>query len=217
MKKKQKEIFLNHEGNSWFERNHSALQKRKFGLKDPIIRAISKCLNGKLSKKKKLLEIGCGEAKRLKWISKNLKLKCYGVEPSEKAVALANSKDAKVIQGTADLLDFENKNFDFVVFGFCLYLCDRSDLFQIAKEADRVLKDNGYLIILDFYSTKNTKNKYHHQAGIFSYKMDYRKLFDWHPNYNCFFHEVEDHGGDGFIDDENNWVATSIIKKKMGK
>ena len=47
--------------------------------------------------------------------------------------------------------------------------------------------------------------------------MDYRKLFDWHPNYNCFFHEVEDHGGDGFIDDENNWVATSIIKKKMGK
>ena len=211
MKQNQKEVFLKHEGNAWFNRNR---KKHKLGSKDKVTQAILKCLNRKQSQKKKLLEIGCGEAKRLHWLSKNLNFKCYGVEPSEKAVAVANSKNVKVIQGTADKLDFEKKKFDIIVFGFCLYLCDRGDLFQIAKEADRVLKDTGYLIILDFYSKKNTKNKYHHLPGIFSYKMDYRKLFDWHPDYTCIAHEVSDHGGSGFIDDENNWIAVSTLKKK---
>ena len=214
MKKKQKEVFLKNEGNAWFERNH---KKQEFDLKDPIIQAISKCLEGKSTKKKSLLEIGCGEAKRLHWISENFNFQCYGVEPSEKAIALANSKNVKVIKGTADSLDFEKKKFDFVVFGFCLYLCDRSDLFQIAKEADRVLKNNGYLIILDFYSTEYIKNKYHHLPGIFSYKMDYRKLFDWHPSYSYFYHEVSTHEKNGFTKDKNNLVATSILKKKMYK
>jgi ubiquinone/menaquinone biosynthesis C-methylase UbiE len=213
MKKKQKEIFLKNEGNAWFERNHN---KVKSGLKDPIIKAISKCLGTNSSKKKTLLEIGCGEAKRLHWISKNFNFQCYGVEPSEKAVAFANSKNVTVIKGTADLLDFKKK-FDFVVFGFCLYLCDRSDLFQIVKEADRVLKNNGYLIILDFYSTEYIKNKYNHYSGIFSYKMDYRKMFDWHPSYNCFYHEVSTHLKNDSIDYKDNLVATSIFRKKIYK
>ena len=49
MKKKQKEVFLKNEGNAWFERNH---KKQEFDLKDPIIQAISKCLEGKSTKKK---------------------------------------------------------------------------------------------------------------------------------------------------------------------
>ena len=106
---------------------------------------------------------------------------------------------------------------DFVVFGFCLYLCDRSDLFQIAKEADRVLKNNGHIIIFDFYSSANTQNIYHHLPGIFSYKMDYRKLFDRHPNYDCFHHEVIDRSLDGLDNNKDNRVATSIIKKNISE
>ena len=211
----QKNIFLKNEGDAWFKRNNK--KKVKFGLKDPIIRAISKCFDKDSNQKKVLLEIGCGKAKRLNWISENFNFQCYGVEPSEKAVSVANSKKVKVVRGTADLLDFDNKKFDFVVFGFCLYLCDRSDLFQIATEADRVLKDNGYLIILDFYSTEHIKKKYHHLSGVFSYKMDYRKLFNWHPSYSCFYHEVTAHAKDGFTNDKNDWVATSILKKKIYK
>lgn len=213
MKKKQKEIFLKQEGNSFFFRNHYKIKKKEFGLKDPIIEAISQCLE-KNYKKKSLLEIGCGEGKRLKWISKNLKIKCYGIEPSEKAVKIANSKEVEVIQGTADILEFEKNKFDFVIFGFCLYLCDRSDLFQIAKEADRVLKNNGYLIIRDFYSLTHKKKKYVHRNNIFSYKMDYRKLFDWHPNFTSIFHKISAHNGKNFTDNEDNWVSTSILKKK---
>lgn len=214
---KQKKVFLVSEGNAYFERNRKYIENKEYGLEDPIIRALSKCLNKQSTTKKKLLEIGCGEAKRLSWISKNFKIQCFGVEPSKKAVALANINNVKAIQGTADSLDFKDNKFDFVVFGFCLYLCDRSDLFKIAKEADRVLKDNGYLIIRDFFSNNNTKNKYHHASGLFTYKMDYRKLFDWHPNYNCFYHEVSNHKLGGFTENKSDWVATSIIKKNLGE
>lgn len=218
MKKKQKEIFLEKEGNAYYERNHIPLKKIKFGPHDPIVKAILKCKNKSNSQKKiNLLEIGCGEAKRLQWISKNFSFNCYGVEPSIKAVNRANKENIKVIRGTADYLDFENDKFDFVIFGFCLYLCDRQDLFQIAKEADRVLKNNGYLIIMDFYSETHTANKYHHLSGIFSYKMDYRNLFLWHPNYECIYHEISDLERTGYLDNKNNWVATSVIRKKKNK
>ncbi len=218
MKKKQKEIFLEKEGDAYYERNHTPLKKIKFGPNDPIIKAILKCKTKNSSQKKiNLLEIGCGEGKRLQWISKNFSFNCYGVEPSKKAVNKINKNNIKVIRGTADFLDFKNNKFDFVIFGFCLYLCDRDDLFQIAKEADRVLKNNGYLIIMDFYSETHGASKYHHLSGIFSYKMDYRNLFTWHPNYECIYHEISDLKRASNLDNKNNWVATSIIRKKKDK
>lgn len=66
----------------------------------------------------KLLEVGCGEGKRLHWITENEGLQCYGVDPSEKAVSIARKKTVQVIQGTADELDFENQSFAFWSLGF---------------------------------------------------------------------------------------------------
>ena len=56
---------------------------------------------------------------------------CYGIEPSAQAVAAACAKGINVMQGTADVLPFDNQSFDIVIFGFCLYLCDREDLFEL--------------------------------------------------------------------------------------
>lgn len=216
MKKKQKDLFLESEGDAWFERNHMAVQERDFGRDDPIVQAVTTCLNSHAWKVDgvKLLEVGCGEGKRLQWMAENLGLQCYGVEPSEKAVAHASTKVVKVVQGTADQLDFESQTFDFVVFGFCLYLCDRDDLFQIAREAHRVLKPNGWLVIHDFFAETPRFREYHHLPGILSYKMDYRRLFDWHPDYACYSHVIGAHSANAYTDDQGEWVATSIIRKK---
>ena len=73
------------------------------------------------------------------------------------------------------------------------------------------------MIIVDFHSNTYSKNKYHHAPGVFSHKMDYRKLFDWHPSYNCLYHEIGEHAKSGFTDNKNDWVATSIIKKSLGE
>ena len=214
MKKKQKDTFLEDEGDSYFDRNVIKMQNTEMGLKDPIINALSKLLDKKNTKENiELLEIGCGPGIRLQWISQNLNVKCYGIDPSKKAVEAANIKNVIATIGTADDLKFENEKFDIVVFGFCLYLCDPSDLFQIAKETDRILKKNGYIVIRDFFSTAPLSVKYKYKSNIFTHKMDYRKLFDWHPDYTCIFHAIDSGKNTPYTDDKNGWKATSIIRK----
>jgi len=146
MKQKQKDTFIASEADAWFDRNHEAISRRNYNESDPVIQAVDHCLvngvkdvqGGGLT----LLEVGCGEGKRLQWLQENRAVKCSGIEPSSKAVELATSRGVDAAKGTADSLPFSNDLFDFVVFGFCLYLCDREDLFKIAYKADRVLKKN---------------------------------------------------------------------------
>ena len=58
------------------------------------------------------------------------------------------------------------------------------------------------------------RRAYHHKDGLFSYKMDYRQLFDWHPSYTCFSHELSHHASGDFTDDPQEWIATSVLRKK---
>lgn len=204
----QKKIFLESEGNAWFNRNY--LEKNYDSKKD---RLLPELLELPLEKGMKVLEIGCSSGDRLLWVQENLGLKCVGIEPSEQAVKIARERGIEVAQGTADSLPFENISFDLVIFGFCLYLCDRTDLFRIAQEADRVLKDPGWLIILDFFSANFIARSYHHHEGIYTYKMDYRSLFDWNPNYICMTHKVRHHVDNSYTDDPQEWTAVSIMRK----
>lgn len=213
----QKKIFLESEADAWFRRNRSAVANKDFATNDPVTVAVEQvaALPVNLGKKLRVLEIGCGEGGRLAWLSQNLGAEVRGLDPSALAVEQACDNGVEALQGTADALPYEDAAFDLVIFGFCLYLCDRQDLFCIAKEADRVLGAQGWVILHDFYSTNPVRRIYHHRPGVFSYKMDYRKLFDWHPSYTCFSHKVEPHGQVGFTDDANEWVATSVLRKNF--
>ena len=62
-----------------------------------------------------------------------------------------------------------------------------------------------------FHLTK--KKIYKHNENLFSYKMDYRKLFQWHPNYECIYHKVGPVLDTVSIDDKNEWRATSLSEK----
>jgi ubiquinone/menaquinone biosynthesis C-methylase UbiE len=221
MNQKQKDKFSVSEGDAWFERNHAAFDQLNYNESDPVIQAVDQCLfnqtNNDLSGQLSLLEVGCGEAKRLEWLQENRSIECFGVEPSTKAVDLAIKRGVKATKGTADDLPFEKQKFNFVVFGFCLYLCDREDLFRIALEADRVLQKTGWLIIHDFFAVKPIDKPYHHLEGVRSYKMDYRKLWDWHSSYMCYSHQIHCHGTANSCDDPDQWVATSILRKTQLK
>ena len=211
---KQKEIFLGGEADAWFERNHRATQTHFFDLSDPVIEAVSNISKqSKYPLGVKILEIGCGEANRLTWFSEHLGANVYGLDPSSKAVELARKKGVHAEHGSADHLPYESSSFDVVIFGFCLYLCDREDLFKIAQEADRVLKKKSWLVINDFFSQTPISRDYHHKKGVYSFKMDYRKLFDWHPAYTCVSHQLYRHGQQGFTDDPQEWVSTSVLRK----
>jgi ubiquinone/menaquinone biosynthesis C-methylase UbiE len=209
---KQRDIFLQSEGNAWFKRNAVAAPTRGLPESDPLLAEIRN-LSGVSLSNAKILEIGCSDGVRLQWLNENLGCDCRGLEPSAEAVDAARARGVLAQQGTAEELPYHDQMFDIVMFGFCLYLCDREDLFRIACEADRVLKDPGWLLILDFYSPTPAKREYHHVRGLFSYKMDYRSLFTWNPAYTCYSHRIRHHEHDGYTDDPSEWVATSVLRK----
>ncbi len=161
----------------------------------------------------RLLEIGAGSGHRLRYLQENIGLRCVGLDPSASAVAHAKDLGVESVQGTADSLPYPSAAFDIVIFGFCLYLCDRSDLFKIATEADRVLRAPGWLVILDFFSHFPIEAPYRHFPGLSSHKMDYRTLFAWHPAYTCFEHSVFHHEHGTLTDASNEWVALSVLRK----
>jgi ubiquinone/menaquinone biosynthesis C-methylase UbiE len=211
---KQKDTFLRSEGDAWFARNQQAIEVRKLPEDDPLLQEIIELLQiNDVGAGLKILEIGCADGTRLAWLKNNFNADCYGIEPSGQAVAAACSKGINVHQGSADLLPFDNHSFDIVLFGFCLYLCDREDLFRIAYEADRVLRSPGWLIIHDFFSSVPKAKKYHHRPGVESYKMDYRTLFNWHPDYVCMTHKIRHHNKTCYTDEQDEWVAASIMRK----
>jgi len=206
----QKSIFLQSEGNAWFKRNQEALSDRSLPDQD---RLLPDLLELPLQPSMKVLEIGCGSSNRLVWLQENLHLKCSGIDPSAQAVEVARSAGIEAYQGTADNLPFDDNSFDLVIFGFCLCLCDRDDLFRISQEADRVLKHQSWLVIADFFSPTPASRPYHHVSGISTYKMDYRTLFDWHPAYICMTHKVRHHDENTYTDEVQNWISLSIFRK----
>jgi ubiquinone/menaquinone biosynthesis C-methylase UbiE len=209
---RQKKIFLQSEGNAWFTRNQQGVAARKLPDDDPLLREILD-IHDNSGGRLKVLEIGCGDGTRLAWLKNNLNANCYGIEPSDQAVAVACAQGLSVQQGTADELPFDNQSFDIVIFGFCLYLCDREDLFRIASEADRVLRSPGWLMLLDFFSPVPRAKTYHHRPSVQSHKMDYRTLFTWHPEYTCMTHKVRHHSDNSYTDEQGEWTAVSVLRK----
>jgi ubiquinone/menaquinone biosynthesis C-methylase UbiE len=139
-----------------------------------------------------------------------------GIDPSDGAIADGRARFPHIAfaRGTADALPFPACSFDFVCFGFCLYLCDRSDLFRIVAEADRVLTDGGHLVIYDFYVRSPYRRVYHHDRRMFSYKMDYTRLFLANPAYRLL--TLYAFGTDGgCARDEDDTVAVGVLRKHL--
>ena len=168
--RKQFNAFIGGEADAWLKRN-----KLKIGKKDdPVLHAIEQ--HG--IEPKAAMEVGCANGWRLKALRKKYKCSVAGADLSHKDHARFIEMD-----GAHDLKHFGNENFDLVIYGFCLYLCDREDLFAIAKEGDRVLANDGHLVVYDFFARRPLKSPYRHKEGIFSYHFDYSKLWSWNPAY----------------------------------
>ena len=179
----QADVFFASEGNAWLKRNEDKLPIEN----DPVL-----ALMGQLvGLGDRVLEIGCSNGWRLKQIKSRFGMsKLCGIDPSAKAIRQANDaigqakkKGIDARRGNASYLPWDADSFDVVIYGFCLYLCDRKDLFTIVREGDRVLKDGGVLIIHDFLTNYPCKNEYKHKKGVWSYKQDYSKLFTANPAY----------------------------------
>lgn len=213
MGSEQKSTFLESEGDAWFKRNVEVLTSLESDFVFEVLKT------AKL-KPRNVLEIGCSNGWRLNMISKLGADRCCGVEPGEAAVEDGNAryKGLELVVGTADDLPFNDDSFDLVIIGCCLYLCDPSQLFKISSEVDRVLQDRGFIVLVDFCPPTPYSNRYSHYNGIKAYKMDYSKLFLWHPHYTLcryeghVFHGKEKSASE-FISGIDDQVGLHLIGK----
>ncbi len=175
--KTQDEIFKEFEGDGWFDRN-----KDKIGAEE----SLSSDLPIKLTelynlKPKKCLELGCSNGWRLDAIYKRIKCECIGIEPSKKAVEEGRKKfkNIQFFNSTADSVPLDDESVDLAIINFVFHWIDRKTLLKTVYEIDRTLKNNGYLIIGDFYPDYPTKVKYHHlpDENIFTFKQNYAEIF----------------------------------------
>ncbi|NDV22154.1 class I SAM-dependent methyltransferase [Desulfovibrio sp. JC022] len=203
---KQKEIFMQCEGDAYSRRNVGAGEV-KF-----IDRKVQEFLS-EISASR-VLEIGCGAGHRLDYLAScQADTEYFGIDPSKKATE-SYSGPAKLFQGTADSLPFPDGHMDVVLFGFCLYLCDVEDYFIIAKEADRVLADGGFLVIIDFEPPFPYQNSYTHKKGVLSTKMRFSEMFSWHPSYSLTSVIPFSNRMEKYDTDPNERISISILHKK---
>jgi SAM-dependent methyltransferase len=166
---KQTATFAAFEADAWFARN-----KDRLGQYDPVSEAIKDAGIAP----RHVLEIGCANGWRLKRLQEAYGCRVAGAELSRHAETFIHTVSADELSKW-----WAPHTFDMVIFGFCLYVCDREDLFKIAYEADLVLKEHGWLILHDFLSDSPHSVVYKHNPHLRSYKQNYAEMFLWHPAY----------------------------------
>ncbi|WP_082054914.1 class I SAM-dependent methyltransferase [Cupriavidus basilensis] len=98
------------------------------------------------------LEVGSSSGVNLASICRATKCRGLGIDPSGEAVSKGQQlfPELELRVGTADKLEFPDHSLDFSLFGFCLDLVDREHISRVLAEADRCLRDGGWIGITDF-------------------------------------------------------------------
>ena len=214
----QKDAFLQYEADAWFQRNINYIKNYR-AENDKII----SCLQYYSIKPTSLLEIGCSAGYRLNGLKKVFpRSKVYGIEPSRIAMKYgeANYPDVNFLNGTSDDLScFKDEMFDLVIIGFVFYVVDRRLLIKSISETDRVLKNKGYLILIDFFSETELKNNYHHikDSEAYSFKQNYDEVFTGTRLYHLLHRSTfsaETHETDA-NEKFQNLITISLLKKDL--
>ena len=210
----QRQVFLDGEGDAWFQRNRqvNADQVSHWIDHDPLAEWLEH-LPLPSGPEVSVCEVGCGQGLRLARMRQAKSWSVVGLDPSEKAIAAVNAAGCRGMVGTAEELPLKDRSVDLLIYGFCLYLCDRDDLFRIAAEAHRVLKPKAWLAIHDFWSPHQISNPYHHLPGIQSYKDNLPAMFSWHPSYVITDHRLRHHATRAHTDEPQEWVASTLLRR----
>ncbi|SDJ32982.1 Methyltransferase domain-containing protein [Pedobacter sp. ok626] len=214
----QKEAFLAYEANAWFERNKVVIDNYH-PEKDRVISLITEYG----LKPEKVLEIGCSAGYRLNGLKEKISgTQVFGLEPSTEAIEYGrkNYPNVNFVHGCADdLSHFEDNSLDVVIVGFVFYVIDRNIFYKVVSEIDRVLKNGGILIIVDFFSESSLKNTYQHinSFSAYSFKQNYDEVFTSSKLYYLLDKSTWNHSHK-VLDATNNYhdkYSISLLKKDL--
>jgi SAM-dependent methyltransferase len=210
---KQRDIFLGGEGDAYFRRNASAYAARPAGHDGLPLGALKQYVQPGSH----VLEVGCANGLNLEALRRERDCLASGIDPSAQAVETGR-RDFPALdlhRGTADALPFADNTFDLLWFGFCLYVTDRALLPRVVAEADRVLKDGGFLAIVDFDPDAPVQRRYRHAEGVNTFKTDHARLFLGFPQYVLVEKRSFSHRGEAFDRDPNERLAVQVLHKHL--
>ena len=218
-KSTQGEIFLASEGDAWFMRNRGYADNHN--SVPPDLDFIFKSLAPFSNQINRALEIGCSSGEKITQISEYFGAIGYGIDPSNMAIkeAIEKSKSLKTEMnfnvGLASDLPYEDGLFDFVFFGFCLYLVPPSEVFMAVQEANRVLKKGGYLAILDFDYGLPRTNSYKHAEDVYTYKNNYSQIFMFGGHFSLISKWSFTHTNSFFTSDRDERISIEVLFKEI--
>lgn len=215
MLERQCEIFsTGGEGDRYFQRNRTFYSDSHSAEK---LSTAATLYSKYIKQGDRVLEVGSSSGVNLASICRATGCRGVGIDPSAEAIAegerLFSHLDLRV--GTADKLDFPDQSLDFILFGFCLYLVDREHITRVVAEADRCLRDGGWIGITDFMPDVPTARPYAHRAGITSYKLDYGRLFTAFPHFQLVESACFNHTDNRFSADPQERLCAQVIHKRL--
>lgn len=175
MRVDQDKVFVESEGDRWFERNKEALDKF-----DPERDIPLRLMTMYGLRPRTVLELGASSGARLAEIHRACGARVVAVEASRRAVCYGKSRfsDVKFIQGQAHKIPLR-RPFDLIIANFLFHWIDRAHLLGLVAEMDRLLVDGGFLLLGDFYPPHPMRVPYHHveDRRVYTYKQDYAQVF----------------------------------------
>ncbi len=206
----QSKKFLSSEGDAWFKRNKSYIEREQGFGQD--IDFILQVLRGSSFEIQNLLEVGCSSAAKLNRLASSFSSCGSGIDPSSLAINFGREQfpNLDLHVGLASRLPFEEDRFDLVVFGHCLYLVPPEEIELALKEALRVLRPKGFIALTDFDPGVEMTVPYKHLDGLVSYKRDYMQLLKKFSNVELVAKHSFSSNGKFFVEDKNNRISTQI-------
>ncbi len=130
-----------------------------------------------LQKGSKILDLGCGTGALLKILEDRFpSSELTGIDLTEEMLAVAKQKlsdNVELLLGSATNLPFDSKSFDWVIMSNVIgHLSDKK---TALKEAHRVLKNPGKIVITDWTRDFQTMNLAHFYTKLINYSQ-YRSL-----------------------------------------
>ena len=111
-------------------------------------------------REKSIIDLCCGTGNQLKLLSKNgfTNLHCLDISNSMLEIAKNNDYSIKIYNEDATKTSFENESFDIVLISFALHEKNRTTQESFIKEAHRLIKKDGFILIVDYnFDNKTAK------------------------------------------------------------
>ena len=126
-----------------------------------VLRPVRKVVLNELMehKDKAILDLCCGTGNQLKFLSKNgfSNLHCLDLSEAMLRVAQQGNYPIKIYHQDAAKTNFEDAVFDVVMLSFAVHEKDRETQESMLDEAYRLLKEDAFILIVDFVFDDKTK------------------------------------------------------------